>query len=354
MTAARNASDRSDRPAPSASSDLPGSVVPGSLVPGSVVLGTGYYQPDQVLTNHDLTKLVETSDEWIRSRVGIEERRIASDDQTVADLGTHAGARVLANAGVAPDEVDLVVVATTTAEVSSPPTAFQVAARLGIPRPVGYDVNTACSGFGHALIMADNAIRVGSARTALVLAAEKLSAVADWTDRRTCVLVGDGAGGMLLRAAAEGEQPSVLPGLAGSVPELGHTVVIDGSPPRFHQDGQAVYRWAVTELPELARRACRAAGLEPEQLAGFVPHQANLRIIEPLAKKLGLGPDTVVATDVRVSGNTSAASVPLAYAKLVEAKTFAPGSPVLLFGFGGGLAYAGQVVLTPETGNSPG
>ena len=326
----------------------PAHAATGRPVSGSVLLSTGYYQPDRVLTNHQLAELVDTSDEWIRSRVGIEQRRIASDDQTVADMATQAGTRVLANAEVPPDAVELVVVATTTAEVASPPTAFQVAARLGIPSPVGYDVNTACSGFGHALLLADAMIRAGVGRTALVLAAEKLSAVADWSDRRTCVLVGDGAAGMLLRAAEDGERPSILSGLAGSAPDLGHTVVIDGSPPRFHQDGQAVYRWAVTELPELARRACRAGGLEPDELAGFVPHQANLRIIEPLAKKLGLAADAVVATDVRVSGNTSAASVPLAYAKLVEAKTFAPGSPVLLFGFGGGLAYAGQVVLTPE------
>ncbi len=241
---------------------------------------------------------------------------------------------------------DLVLVATSTAVDRSPNMAARVAARLGIPSPAAMDVNVVCAGFTHALATADHAVRAGAATRALVIGADKMSDVTDWSDRTTCVLVGDGAGAAVVEASAPGEAPGIGPVLWGSVPEMGHAVRIEGTPSRFAQEGQSVYRWATTQLPAIARQACERSGLTPADLAAVVLHQANLRIIEPLAVKIG-AVNAVVAKDVTDSGNTSAASIPLAFAKLVERGEIAAGDPVLLFGFGGNLSYAGQVVRCP-------
>ncbi|MPY63175.1 beta-ketoacyl-ACP synthase III [Streptomyces spongiae] len=310
---------------------------------GTRIAAVGHYQPAKVLTNEDLAGMVDTSDEWIMSRVGIRTRHIAGPDEPVDELASHAAAKALAAAGLAPDAVDLVVVATSTAIDRSPNTAARVAARLGIPSPAALDVNVVCAGFTHALATADHAVRAGSATRALVIGADKMSEVTDWTDRTTCVLVGDGAGAAVVEGA---DEPGIGPVLWGSVPEMGHAVRIEGTPPRFAQEGQSVYRWATTQLPAIARKACERAGLAPEELAAVVLHQANLRIIEPLAEKIG-AVNAVVARDVTESGNTSAASIPLALSKLVEHGEISTGDPVLLFGFGGNLSYAGQVVRCP-------
>ncbi|GAA3801057.1 beta-ketoacyl-ACP synthase III [Streptomyces phyllanthi] len=310
---------------------------------GSRIAAVGHYQPAKVLTNADLAGMVDTSDEWIASRVGIRTRHIAGPDEPVDELAAHAAAKALATAGLAPDAIDLVVVATSTAIDRSPNTAARVAARLGIPSPAAMDVNVVCAGFTHALATADHAVRAGAASRALVIGADKMSEVTDWTDRTTCVLVGDGAGAAVVEGA---DHPAIGPVLWGSVPEMGHAVRIEGTPPRFAQEGQSVYRWATTQLPAVARRACERAGLVPEELAAVVLHQANLRIIEPLASKIG-AVNAVVARDVTDSGNTSAASIPLAFSKLVERGAISSGDPVLLFGFGGNLSYAGQVVHCP-------
>ncbi|MEU9366391.1 beta-ketoacyl-ACP synthase III [Streptomyces avermitilis] len=313
---------------------------------GSRIAAVGHYQPAKVLTNEDLASLVDTSDEWIRSRVGIRTRHIAGPDEPVDELAGHAAAKALASAGLAPADIDLVLVATSTAEDRSPNMAARVAARLGIPSPAAMDINVVCAGFTHALATADHAVRAGAATRALVIGADKMSAVTDWSDRTTCVLVGDGAGAAVVDACPEGAEPGIGPVLWGSVPEMGHAVRIEGTPPRFAQEGQSVYRWATTQLPAIARRACERAGLTPEDLAGVVLHQANLRIIEPLAAKIG-AVNAVVARDVTESGNTSAASIPLAFSKLVERGEISTGDPVLLFGFGGNLSYAGQVIRCP-------
>ena len=313
---------------------------------GSRIAAVGHYQPAKVLTNEDLAGLVDTSDEWIRSRVGIRTRHIAGPDEPVDELAAHAAAKALAAAGLGPADIDLVLVATSTAVDRSPNMAARVAARLGIPSPAAMDVNVVCAGFTHALATADHTVRAGAATRALVIGADKMSEVADWTDRTTCVLVGDGAGAAVVEAAPEGEAPGIGPVLWGSVPEMGNAVRIEGTPARFAQEGQSVYRWATTKLPPLARQACERAGLVPEDLAGVVLHQANLRIIEPLAEKIG-AVNAVVARDVTESGNTSAASIPLAFSKLVERGEISSGDPVLLFGFGGNLSYAGQVVRCP-------
>jgi 3-oxoacyl-[acyl-carrier-protein] synthase-3 len=280
--------------------------------------------------------------------VGIETRRIAAPGEGVDAMAAHAAEKALAGSGLQPADIDMVIVATCTAADRTPNTAARVAARLGLAAPAVLDVNAACSGFVHALALADQAIRTGSATNAVVIGAEKLSACTDWSDRTTCVLVGDGAGAAVLTASP---QAGISPVLWGSAPQQSHVVRIEADPGfpgpgRFTQEGQSVYRWATTQLPALARQACQRAGLRPEDLAAVVFHQANLRIIEPLARKLG-AVNAVIAKDVVESGNTSAASIPLALSKLVEQGRVEPGAPILLFGFGGGLAYAGVVVPCP-------
>ncbi|MET7621711.1 beta-ketoacyl-ACP synthase III [Streptomyces sp. NPDC005408] len=310
---------------------------------GSRIVALGHYQPAKVLTNADLAAVVDTSDEWIRSRVGIETRHVAGPDEPVDELAAHAGAKALASAGLTPADVDLVLVATSTAIDRSPNTAARVAARLGMGAPAVMDLNVVCAGFTHALATADHAVRAGAAARALVIGADKMADIVDWSDRSTCVLVGDGAGAAVIEASAEPEIGAVL---WGSVPEMGHAVRIEGTPPRFAQEGQSVYRWATTQLPPIARKVCERAGVTPEELAAVVLHQANLRIIEPVAQKIG-AVNAVIARDVVESGNTSAASIPMAFSKLVERGEIQSGDPVLLFGFGGNLSYAGQVVRCP-------
>ncbi|MEV4431562.1 beta-ketoacyl-ACP synthase III [Streptomyces sp. NPDC049555] len=310
---------------------------------GSRVLALGHYQPARVLTNDELATMVDTSDEWIRTRVGIRTRRVAAPDETVASMAARAAAKALAASGLDPADIDLVLVATCTAVDRSPNTAARVAAELGLASPAVMDVNVVCAGFTHALASADHAIRAGAATNALVVGVEKFTDVTDWTDRTTCVLVGDGAGAAVVTAA---EQPGIGPVVWGSVPEMGHAVRIEGTPSRFAQEGQSVYRWATTQLPPIARRVCERAGLAPEDLAAVVLHQANLRIIEPVARRLG-AVNAIVASDVTESGNTSAASIPLALSKLVASGRVEPGAPILLFGFGGNLSYAGQVIHCP-------
>ncbi|MFJ5881124.1 beta-ketoacyl-ACP synthase III [Kitasatospora cineracea] len=312
----------------------------------SRIVALGHHQPPKVLTNDDLSAMVDTDDEWIRSRVGIRTRHIA-EEETLVDLAVGAAEKALAGAGVTADQIDLVAVATCTAVERSPNTAAAVAARLGIPTPAAYELNTACSGFSYALATADHAIRAGAATRALVIGVERMSDILDWTDRTTCVIFGDGAGAAVLEAVPD-ERAGVGPVVWGSEPEKGDAVVIGGDwKPVISQQGQTVFRWATTQVAPLARRACEKAGIDPSELRGFVAHQANLRIIDAIAGKLGLAEDAVVARDVVDSGNTSAASIPLALSKLVERGELHSGDPVLLFGFGGGLAYAGQVVRCP-------
>jgi 3-oxoacyl-[acyl-carrier-protein] synthase III len=313
-----------------------------ALMRGSKVVGAGHFQPAKVLTNDDLATMVETTDEWIRSRVGIRERRIAGPAEPLDLMATEAAAAALRAAGMGVETVDLVVVATCTAVDRSPNIAARVARRLGIPSPATIDVNVACSGFTHALAVADGTVRLGSATNAVVIGVERLSDFTDWTDRTTCVLVGDGAGAVVVTAS---EQAEISPVVWGSYPDMGEAVVIEGDG-KFTQAGQSVFRWATTRLPDIARQICAAAGVAPDELGGIVLHQANLRIIEPVAQRIGAA-KAVVARDVSESGNTSAASIPIALSKLLERGELQPGAPVLLLGFGGGLSYAGQIIRCP-------
>lgn len=311
---------------------------------GSRIAALGHYQPEDVLTNDDLARMVDTSDAWIRRRTGIATRHIARSE-SVTDLAAAAAGKALATAGLEPADIDLVIVATCSAIDRCPNIATQVAGRLGIPAAAGFDVNNGCAGFSTALATADHAVRGGAAERVLVIGAEKMSDLTDWTDRSTCVLLGDAAGAAVLSATPADQ--GVGPVVWGSDPSRADAVRILGAwQPHFRQEGQTVFRWATTTLAPLAREACRRAGITTADLGAIVTHQANLRIIDAIVQQLDAS-QAVIARDVVESGNTSAASVPLAFAKLVERGEVATGAPVLLLGFGGGLSWAGQVVACP-------
>jgi len=312
--------------------------------PGARIAGLGHYQPARVVTNDDLANEwgVETNDTWIQERVGIKARRFAGPEEDTLDMSVAAAGKALASAGIEAADVDLVIVATLSPPTMLPNVASQVAARLGVNAPGAFDVNTACSGFSYALATAQHAITSGSSTTALVIGAEKLTQVMDFTDRTTCILFADGAGAAVVTAA---EQNGISPVFWGSDGPRGDVLHIDDGG-YIRQEGQAVFRWATTALAPFARAACERAGVDPTELVAFVPHQANVRIIDHIAKRLG-ATNAVVARDIVESGNTSSASIPLALSKLVESGELPSGGPALLFGFGGGLTYAGQVVTLP-------
>jgi 3-oxoacyl-[acyl-carrier-protein] synthase-3 len=315
-------------------------------ITGSRIVSLGHYQPSRVLTNDDLAEMVDTNDEWIRDRVGIAERRIAAPDETVADMAAAAAEKALASSGLTPTDIDLVIVATCSSVDRCPNVATRVAHKLGIQAPGAFDLNTACSGFSYGLGTADHAIRAGAARNVIVIGSEKLSDLTDWTDRSTAILFGDGAGAAVVTATTGDETPGIGPVVWGSAPEKGDVLKIEGWRPYIVQDGQPVFRWATTALAPFALQACERAGVHPSELGAFVAHQANSRIIDGIVRRLNI-PDAVIAKDIVESGNTSAASVPLALSKLVERREVPSGAPVLLFAFGGGLTYAGQVIRCP-------
>ncbi|MDN3354943.1 beta-ketoacyl-ACP synthase III [Actinomadura sp. DC4] len=311
--------------------------------PGARILAFGHYQPSNVVTNDDLAKTVETNDEWIQSRVGIKQRRIAGPDESVVDMAVQAGGKALANSGLSPADIDLVVVATCTQEATIPNASAQVAHRLGIVSPGAYDVNAACAGFCYALNNASDAIRGGSARNVLVIGAEKLSQWVDWTDRSTCIIFADGAGAAVLGPS---EETSVGPVVWGSAGDMAERIYIKDRNSFLFQEGQSVFRWTTTNLHTVAKEACELAGVKPSELTAFVPHQANLRIIEAIARKLK-AENAVVADDIVEAGNTSAASIPLALSRMIERGDVPSGTPALLIGFGAGMTYAAQVVEIP-------
>jgi 3-oxoacyl-[acyl-carrier-protein] synthase III len=314
---------------------------------GARVLAFGGYQPARVVTNDELARTVETSDEWIRSRVGIASRRIAGPDETVADMAVQAGGKALASSGLSPADIDLVIVATCTPEVQIPNVAASVAKRLGIIAPGAYDLNAACAGFCYALSNAADAVRAGTARNVLVIGAEKLSQWVDWTDRSTCIIFADGAGAAIVGAVADpADAPGIGPVFWGSDGDLADKIYIQDRNSFIFQEGQAVFRWATTALAPIAIKACEKAGVEPSELAAFVPHQANLRIVEAIARRLG-APQAVVADDIITAGNTSSASIPLALSRMIERGQVASGSHALLIGFGAGMCYAAQVITIP-------
>ncbi|GGK82488.1 3-oxoacyl-[acyl-carrier-protein] synthase 3 protein 4 [Sphaerisporangium melleum] len=311
--------------------------------PGAKVLAFGGYQPAGVVTNDDLAKTIDTNDEWIQSRVGIKERRVAGPEETDIDIAVQAGGKALAASGLSASEIDLVIVATCTLEAQIPNAAARVAHRLGIQAPGAFDVNAACAGFCYALAAAGDAVRAGSATNVLVVGTEKLSQWVDWTDRATCVIFADGAGAAVVGPS---ETPGIGPVVWGSAGDKSDAIIVKDRDSFLHQEGQTVFRWATTALHPVAREACERAGVDPAELAAFVPHQANLRIIEAIARKLGAD-KAVIAKDIVLAGNTSAASIPLALSRMIERGEVESGGLALLLGFGAGLTYAGQVVEIP-------
>ena len=259
-------------------------------------------------------------------------------------MAVAAGGKALANAGVDAATIGLVIVATCTMPTAVPTAAPRVAARLGIAAPGAYDLNSGCAGFAYALSAASAAVQSGQAEHALVVAAERFSGWIDFNDRSTCVILADGAGAAVVGPS---DEPGFGPIVWGSDGDMAETITIDEQTGFFRQDGQSVFRWATSNVAPVALEACRRAGVEVADLAAFVPHQANLRIIDPLARKIGVPDTCVVARDIVESGNTSAATIPLALSKLVERGEIPSGAPVLIVGFGAGLAYAAQVLLAP-------
>ena len=313
---------------------------------GARILSLGEHQPARVVTNDELARTLDTSDEWVRSRVGVASRRIAGPDESNVDMAVTAGGKALAASGLAASDIDLVIVATCSMPSQIPHAASQVATRLGIQAPGAFDLNGACAGFVYGLGLAASAITAGNARHVLLIGSEKLSDWIDWTDRSTAIIFADGAGAAVIGPAATPEEVGIGPVAWGSAGDMVDTIHVKDRNSYLWQEGQAVFRWATTALAPVALEACEKAGVRPEELAAFVPHQANLRIIEAIARKLG-APGVVVARDIVTAGNTSSASIPLALARMAERGELPSGAPVLLLGFGAGLTYAGQVVLSP-------
>jgi 3-oxoacyl-[acyl-carrier-protein] synthase-3 len=325
-------------------------------MPSARIAGTGSYVPERVLTNADLEKLVDTSDEWILTRTGISERHIAADDEATSDLAYHAAQRALEAAGVDPVDVDMILVATATPDMLFPSTACIVQDRLGARRAGGLDVSAACSGFVYGMAVADGLIRAGSARTVLLIGAEALTKVVNWQDRNTCVLFGDGAGAVVLRSAdgergvlsshlyADGSKGALLslPG-GGSRHPVSQAVVDAGLAKIQMNSGNEVFKLAVRAMEDAALTALKQNGLEVGDVDFIVTHQANLRIISALGQRLGL-PDHKVVVNIQTVGNTSAASIPLALDGAVRDGRIREGHLVLLCAFGGGLTWASSLI----------
>lgn len=318
----------------------------------SRIAGTGSYLPEKVLTNDDLSKFVDTSDEWIRSRTGIRERHVAAEGQTTGDLGVEAALRALEAAGVEAGDLDLIVVGTTTPDLVFPSTACLIQARLGALGCTAFDVNAACSGFIYALSVADKFIRSGDVRTALVIGSETLTRMVDWTERTTCVLFGDGAGAVVLKADRETGILGTHLHADGSKKELlwnpvGVSVGFRADEPnvgvRINMSGNDVFKYAVKALDGVVDETLAAHGLGKHDLDWLIPHQANLRIIEATAKRLDMPMEQVVVT-VDKHGNTSSGSVPLALDTAVRDGRVQRGQLLLLEAFGGGFTWGSALL----------
>jgi len=313
----------------------------------SRIAGTGSYLPEKVVTNDDLAKVVDTSDEWIRSRTGIRERHIAADTETTSDLGYNAAVRALEAAGIEASQLDLIVVGTTTPDLIFPSTACLIQARLGVAGCAALDVNAACSGFVYALSVADKFVRSGDAKYALVIGAETLTRIVDWTDRTTCVLFGDGAGAVVLKADTDTGILSTHLHADGSKKELlwdpvGVSVGFE-SGAKINMKGNDVFKYAVKALDSVVDETLQANGLDKSDLDWLIPHQANLRIIEATARRLDMSMDQVVVTVDR-HGNTSAGSVPLALDEAVRSGRVQRGQLLLLEAFGGGFTWGSALL----------
>ena len=314
----------------------------------SRILGSGSYLPERIVTNDELAQRVDTSDEWIRERTGIRERRVAAEGELTSDLAREAALKALEMAGIAGSDLDLIVLGTTTPDRTFPATAVRVQAMLGAHKAFAFDVQAVCSGFIYALATADSFIRSGQVRTALVIGAETMSRILDWNDRGTCVLFGDGAGAVVLKAEEDGTA-GILSTHLHADGRLEELLYVDGGPSStqttglLRMAGQEVFRHAVVNLAEVVKEALAANGLESGDIDWLVPHQANRRILDSTARKLKFSPEKVVIT-VERHANTSAASIPLALDEAVRDGRIRRGQLVLMEAMGGGFTWGSALV----------
>jgi 3-oxoacyl-[acyl-carrier-protein] synthase III len=324
------------------------------------IVGTGSYVPERVLTNDDLSKIVETSDEWITTRTGIKERRIAAEGENTSDMASEAARRALASAGITAADVDLIIVATVTPDMFFPSTACIVQKKLEAWNAVAFDISAACSGFLYALQTARHFINSGNRKTALIIGAEKLSSLINWTDRNTCVLFGDGAGAVVVRRMEEGDANppgrilSAVMGCDGSLTDLlkvpgGASAMpvtpenIDQRLNTIHMEGRETFKHAVTRMCQASEQALSMAGLEAKDVNMVIPHQANLRIISAIASRLDI-PEERIFVNLQKYGNTSAATIPVALDEASRSGAIKRGDNVLLVAFGGGFTWASTML----------
>ena len=326
-----------------------------SGAPFARMLGVGSYSPARVVTNAEMCERIDSTDEWIRERSGITERRFAAPDETVADMAVAAASKALASAGITADQVDCVIVASVTHLKATPSAAAEVSHRLGAGRAPAFDISAACAGFCYGLSMAQDFIRGGSAKYVVVIGVEKLTDIVDPNDRSTAFLFAEGAGAAVIGPS---DTPAIGPTVWGADGSQLDAITMSGryedlrdndqaEYPHVVMQGQAVFRWAVHDMSIVAQQALDAAGITADQLDAFIPHQANLRIVDAMVRSLKLPEDIPVARDIVTSGNTSAASIPLAMDHMLQAGQIRSGGLALLIGFGAGLAYAAQVVELP-------
>ena len=321
---------------------------------GSRILSLGAARGDLDVVNDDLVGPIDSSDEWIRQRTGIISRKRASKDLTIVDLAETAGREAIERAGIEPTQLGAVIISTISNRVQTPSLASLVGERLGAHLVPAFDISAACAGYAYGIAQADALIRSGAADYVLVIGAEKLSELVDPTDRSISFLLGDGAGAAVLGPA---DEPGVSESVWGSDGSKWDVIRMtdsfydmrdgDVAWPTLRQEGPAVFRWAVWEMAKVARQALEVAGVGPEDLAAFIPHQANMRIIDEFAKQLKLPESVVIARDIETTGNTSAASIPLATHRLLEEHPELSGGLALQIGFGAGLVYGAQVVRLP-------
>ncbi|BBY39193.1 3-oxoacyl-[acyl-carrier-protein] synthase 3 [Mycobacterium mantenii] len=320
------------------------------------LLSVGSYRPERVVTNDELCENIDSSDEWIYSRTGIKTRRFARRDESASSMATAAGQEAIAKASLKPSDIDCVIVATSTHFLQTPACAPAVATAVGAGGVPAFDVSAGCAGFGYALGVAADMIRGGTAAKALVLGSEKLSPTVDMRDRSNCFIFADGAAGVVVgETPDQGIGPTVwgsdgaqATAIRQDIEWIDYTENPTGERPYLRLEGSAVFRWAAFEMGKVGRQAMDAAGVRPDEIDVFLPHQANSRINEVLAKSLELRPDAVVANDIEHTGNTSAASIPLAMAEVLATGAAKPGDLALLLGYGAGLSYAAQVVRLPN------
>jgi 3-oxoacyl-[acyl-carrier-protein] synthase III len=315
----------------------------------SCITGVGSALPKRIMTNDDISKVVDTSHEWIVERTGIHARHIAGEGETTRTLAVDAAKRAMAAAGISADDIDLIVLATSTPDNTFPATATLVQNDLGIRQGAAFDVQAVCSGFVYALVTADALIKTGSAKNALVIGSETFSRILDWTDRTTCVLFGDGAGAFVLSATEGDGSKGVLTSKLRADGRYNDKLYVDGGPSttktvgHLRMEGREVFKHAVTNIASVMDQVMKEANVVPQDIDWFVPHQANRRILEGTARKLGISEDRIVLT-LDKHGNTSAASIPLAFDVAVKDGRIKPGHLVLLEAMGGGFTWGAALV----------